>query len=252
MSLKISGGVFAGRPLLGPPRRASSSRSPRAAVRNPRDGSKYGTSRSGAVSTHSAGGGVRPTAVRLRRSLFDVLGDELQGAEVLDVCAGVGTLGLEAMSRGARRCVFVERSRHLSRRIWSNVSRLGALDAEVIAADARRVLKRRRGLGRRFGVAFLDPPWDAWTTRAGPELLLTVARLKPRWIAAEHPAGFLPPPEIGGPVGRRVGRMGPRYFRTRILRAGSGAFSLYRLSRADRTRRDPNLRIPTTPPTSSH
>ncbi len=104
--------------------------------------------------------GVRPTQERVRGAIFHMLGDRVHGARVLDLFAGAGSLGLEALSRGADRAVFVERDPRVVRTLRANLSESGLGDrAEVWSADVLRTLAR---LGRgeaRFDLVFLDPPY---------------------------------------------------------------------------------------------
>lgn len=110
---------------------------------------------------------VRPTADRVREAVFNALyslGDVVDGADVVDLFAGSGALGLEALSRGARHATFVERSAAARRVLLDNVERLGVGDrATVVAADAVAWLGAAR---RRFDVALVDPPYafDEWAT----------------------------------------------------------------------------------------
>ena len=201
MTVRIAGGTLAGRSLAGPPR----ARSRRPDPAGPE--------------------GARPTAVRLRKSLFAVLADELDGVRVLDVCAGVGTLGFEAMSRGARECVFVERSRQLAGLVERNASRLGLRPFTVVVGDGVRELGRLREAGEEFGVVLLDPPWEYWETGAGVRLLAGAIPLAPL-VVAEHRSSWSPPPGIDGMPS--AGGDAPSAVRTRTTRAGDGAFSLYR------------------------
>jgi len=106
--------------------------------------------------------GVRPTADRVRESLFAWLGD-LEGASVLDAYAGTGALGIEALSRGAHRVVFVERSQNALSVLRRN---LGALDlgsspevARVLRGEAVRAIRRLGRMGERFDLVLLDPPY---------------------------------------------------------------------------------------------
>jgi 16S rRNA (guanine966-N2)-methyltransferase len=107
--------------------------------------------------------GVRPTAAILRRSLFDILGARVVDAEVLDLYAGAGTLGLEALSRGAAGCVFVERDRRCCAVVKANLETLGeaagGLRGRVDCAPAQKWLQARSGDDGRFDLVFLDPPY---------------------------------------------------------------------------------------------
>jgi 16S rRNA (guanine966-N2)-methyltransferase len=106
-----------------------------------------------------AGEDVRPVPARLRTSLFSVLHTRIAGASVLDLCAGVGGLSLEAVSRGAFRAVLVERDRRIADalRAWVAKRRAGDL-VKVVAADAAR----GRFPAGPYDLVFLDPPYSAW------------------------------------------------------------------------------------------
>jgi 16S rRNA (guanine966-N2)-methyltransferase len=104
---------------------------------------------------------VRPTAERVREALFSMLAHRgaLVGARVLDVFAGSGALGLEALSRGAAEVVFVERSREVARTLAANVAALGlAARARVVQREAAAALRGLAG-EERFGLCFVDPPY---------------------------------------------------------------------------------------------
>jgi len=101
---------------------------------------------------------LRPTPDRVRETLFNWLAPVLPGARCLDLFAGTGCLGLEALSRGAAEAWFVEADPVLARVLAGHVERLGAA-GRVIRADARRFLKRQAASELRFDVAFLDSPY---------------------------------------------------------------------------------------------
>ncbi len=102
---------------------------------------------------------VRPTTDRVREAIFDILGDRVISAAALDLFAGSGALGLEALSRGARSAVFVEPDAAAFAVLARNIESLGTPDAEAIPLDCRRALRRLRKRGSRFGLVFLDPPY---------------------------------------------------------------------------------------------
>jgi 16S rRNA (guanine966-N2)-methyltransferase len=105
--------------------------------------------------------GVRPTGDRVRESLFALL-EPVEDERVLDVCAGSGALGIEAISRGARSLVCIERAGASLRTIRANVSALGLEDeVRVMAGDARKALARLARDGARFDLVLFDPPYDA-------------------------------------------------------------------------------------------
>src|SRR5580704_13080639 len=99
---------------------------------------------------------TRPTPDRLRETLFNVLAPVIEGCVFLDAYAGTGAVGIEALSRGARRCVFVEKDRRAVEVIRENLATLGLESrTEVFASKAATVLGRLRA-----GIAFLDPPYE--------------------------------------------------------------------------------------------
>jgi 16S rRNA (guanine966-N2)-methyltransferase len=109
------------------------------------------------------GARTRPTADRVREALFSMLGD-VSGARVLDLYAGSGALGIEALSRGADSAVFVERDPRAVAAIERNLESLG-VEQEVLREDVVRFL--RRGAGT-FDLVFCDPPYDSASRLAGP------------------------------------------------------------------------------------
>lgn len=116
---------------------------------------------------------TRPTSDRVREALFSILGD-IGGLDVLDVFAGSGALGLEALSRGAASATFVERARPALDAIRANAAMVDDQDrVRVVPADWRAGLRFLAGAGRRFGLCLLDPPYSLLTRitgRLGPAL----------------------------------------------------------------------------------
>ena len=121
---------------------------------------------------------TRPTADRVREALFSMLGD-VSGARVLDLYAGSGALGIEALSRGAESAVFVERDRAALAALARNLEATGA-PGEVRRQDVARFLARQEGT---FDLVFCDPPYDgapaiaATLAAALPEILDEDARI---------------------------------------------------------------------------
>jgi 16S rRNA (guanine966-N2)-methyltransferase len=104
--------------------------------------------------------GVRPVADRAREGLFSSLASAVPGARVLDLFAGTGALGIEALSRGAERAVFVDRSPEATAAIHGNLKHLGMEgQAVVFTADVRTFLSGPEG-GAPFDLVFLDPPYE--------------------------------------------------------------------------------------------
>jgi 16S rRNA (guanine966-N2)-methyltransferase len=103
--------------------------------------------------------GLRPTPQRLRQTLFDWLAPVVEGARVLDVFAGTGALGIEALSRGARRAVFFEQDRVQARAIEADLARLHQEGASVRQVDALRALAT--AAPEAFDIVFIDPPFGS-------------------------------------------------------------------------------------------
>jgi 16S rRNA (guanine(966)-N(2))-methyltransferase RsmD len=105
---------------------------------------------------------TRPTSDRVREALFSMLGP-IDGARVLDLFAGSGALGIEALSRGAAEATFVDRAPAAIRAVGANLEALGA-DALVVRAEARRFLGGASRSGRSYDLVFLDPPYRLGTS----------------------------------------------------------------------------------------
>src|SRR5215213_10272553 len=124
--------------------------------------------------------GVRPTSDRVRESVFNALGQFFDGGYVLDLYAGTGALGLEALSRGCERAVFVEKDRRALAAIWENLRRARLADrAQVVASDVGRALDRLHTDGRQFSLIFADPPYRIAAKEVGGVLSRLGALLVP-------------------------------------------------------------------------
>lgn len=107
-----------------------------------------------------AGPKARPTSDMVRESIFNILADRVEGREVFDLFAGTGALGLEALSRGARRAVFVERDRDHAALIRRNVATLRFEDRAAVApTDAFRWIRGFEPFDAEPALVFLDPPY---------------------------------------------------------------------------------------------
>jgi 16S rRNA (guanine966-N2)-methyltransferase len=118
---------------------------------------------------------LRPTPDRVRETLFNWLGQRLDGLAVVDLFAGSGVLGFEALSRGASRAVLVERDRQSAAALRAAARELGAGGAEIVEGDAFAFLARA---GERYDVAFVDPPYASGL--AARALAALPARMNPR------------------------------------------------------------------------
>lgn len=117
---------------------------------------------------------TRPMTDRVREAIFSILGPSVVDAMVLDLYAGSGSLGLEALSRGARRAVFVEWRRDARRVLQSNIDAVG-LGGEVVVEKVESFLTHGRGM---FDLAFVDPPYEL----ALPSVETIIEQLA-RWLA---------------------------------------------------------------------
>jgi 16S rRNA (guanine966-N2)-methyltransferase len=124
------------------------------------------------------GENTRPTGDRVRESLFTMIGP-LDGATVVDLFAGSGALGLEALSRGASSCVFVESANAAARVIQSNLLKLGLIGAVVQKRDALAFLREEGRRGVAYDLVLCDPPYGSWDALAAD-----LAELLPPVLAA--------------------------------------------------------------------
>lgn len=104
---------------------------------------------------------VRPTADRVKESLFNIIGSKIIEAKILDLFAGTGNLGLESWSRGAASVVFIDESKESLRLVNSNINKCRAqADCTVYKGNAVNVAARLADNGERFDIAFCDPPYN--------------------------------------------------------------------------------------------
>jgi 16S rRNA (guanine966-N2)-methyltransferase len=161
--------------------------------------------------------GLRPTSDRARESLFNVLAPGLEGSRVLDVFAGSGALGIEALSRGAELATFVERSRRAADILADNARKCGFSDRSLIlVCDWRTGLRRLGRKCARFDLALFDPPYDwgeagLFLTALAGEGLLSESGL----VVIEHRSST----DLTIPGGWSL---------TRVLRVGDSSFALCR------------------------
>jgi 16S rRNA (guanine(966)-N(2))-methyltransferase RsmD len=163
---------------------------------------------------------TRPTSDRLRETLFNVLAARIQGAAFLDLYAGSGAVGIEALSRGAARVEFVEREPKALKVLRGNLAKLGIsggfrIDSSSVAAALKHLGKENQ----RFDLFFLDPPWDA-----AAEYAATLGFL------GGSTAGLLADGALVIAEHRRKQRLEDCYGsleRTRLLEQGDAALSFY-------------------------
>ena len=154
---------------------------------------------------------TRPTPDRLRESLFSILQPEIEGVTFLDAYAGSGSVGIEALSRGARSAIFVERSRPVVEVLRENLRNLGlAARAQVFTGKVSNVLTHAAA-----DIVFLDPPYELESEYH--HALTVLAERPPALVVVQHEMKFDPGPAHG------------RLERSRVVRQGSNALTFYRL-----------------------
>ncbi|MFZ2447634.1 MAG: 16S rRNA (guanine(966)-N(2))-methyltransferase RsmD [Syntrophobacteraceae bacterium] len=140
---------------------------------------------------------IRPTSDRVREAVFSIIASEVPGAAVLDLFAGTGAMGLEALSRGAARCVFVDQGVEAVRLIRENIELCGARDSSEVVRDAvPSAIRRLAAKGGLFDLIFLDPPYGKGHVEKTLAILDAVCAPGAMAIA-EHHVKDESPPELG-------------------------------------------------------
>ena len=104
---------------------------------------------------------LRPTSDRVKESIFNILRVEMEGKVVLDLFAGTGNLGIEALSRGAEKAIFVEKGRQAIRLIQRNLTQLGLEErSEIVPKDANQAIGILKQRGESFDLILMDPPYE--------------------------------------------------------------------------------------------
>lgn len=148
---------------------------------------------------------IRPTADMVKEAIFSVIQFDIEGSEVLDLFSGTGQLGIEALSRGAKYCRFVDKSRDSAALTAENIRCAGFKDdANVVVGDGIDFLRMTR---YKFDIAFLDPPYN--TDLIEQALPLLEPKLSPRGLAVcEHSRGHILPDIAGRLVKQKTYRYG--------------------------------------------
>ena len=175
------------------------------------------------------GEGTRPFGDRVKQTLFAILEPDLRGAVVLDLFAGSGAGGIEALSRGAARAVFVERDATAARVIAENLGRARVADrGAVVRADAIAYLADRAAADGPFDLVLLDPPYaasdlleSALVRVAAPPAVGAVVLQPDAWVVAKH-FWRASPPEVVGLLAS-----------VRTRRFGETALTFYRLAEVE-------------------
>lgn len=158
---------------------------------------------------------VRPTQDRVRAALFNILGDRVENARVLDLFAGSGAMGIEALSRGASHVTFVDRSPFSVRTSQENLRLFAAgsgRDFRVIRSDAVSAIRKLAGESALFDLVILDPPYGQELAKISLIALGRYAIVSPSgWVIAEHDKRDSLPAGIGGKQRRFVSQRIERY-----------------------------------------
>lgn len=149
---------------------------------------------------------LRPTRAVVREALFNILGDEVVGSSIVDLYAGAGTVGFEALSRGAALAVFVDHEARALGLVRDTAARLGcASRCRVINADAVGWVRSQPQELRAAGIVFIDAPYrdDAWI-----DVLTELGKAPPAAVVCEHHRARLLPDRLGGLAVVRRARYG--------------------------------------------
>ena len=169
-----------------------------------------------------SGRDVRPTPDRVREALFNILRDRVAGSSVLDLFAGCGGIGIEALSRGAAWCVFVERSPRVRAVLERNLAHTRLAEcSDLLQRDVFGCLPALQKLDRAFDVLYLGPPFPVWQEAAPRDRLFQcldefsrAGLLRPRAVlVAQHEAAAPMPERAAGLPQRRTREYG-RYLLT--------------------------------------
>jgi 16S rRNA (guanine966-N2)-methyltransferase len=171
---------------------------------------------------------LRPTSDMLRETLFNILGAKIEGALFVDCYAGTGAVGIEALSRGARRAIFIEKHIATSNHILANLAALGIIaaayrgadsaEAEILNMDARRGLSQLAAREEKIDFLFADPPYAdvRYCFETLAQFAAKGALASGAVVVVEHDSKTESPAELGSLT------------RVRLLEQGDSALSFYR------------------------
>lgn len=139
---------------------------------------------------------VRPTPDRLRESLFNILTPRIEGAVFLDTYGGTGSVGIEAISRGAAKAIFIEKSRAVAALLEENIASLGIQSrCQVLRGSVQLLLPRQKA-----DIVYIDPPYTKGEREF--EIAMEIAgEMAPPLVIAQHPPRF-PLPDVYGKIRR--------------------------------------------------
>ncbi len=160
---------------------------------------------------------TRPTSDRLRETLFNILAPRIEGARFLDLCAGSGAVGIEALSRGAAHVTFVDRSRNMCKLVEANLElcRIPEAETSVVTADGGDFLRESSLKKHSWDLIFFDPPYANNYTGVLSSISNGALLAKDGWLIVEHLRKNELPEETGA------------LRRRRTLKQGDSALSFY-------------------------
>jgi len=133
----------------------------------------------------------RPTTDKIRQSVFNILMNDIENRDVLDIFAGSGALGIEAVSRGAARAVLIESGHQQAEAIKSNIKSLG-LDMRLIKSDFKAACRLLNEEEERFDIIFADPPYEKYTPTDIADVVMQYNLLRDEGLLIiEHKSGAL-------------------------------------------------------------
>ncbi len=148
---------------------------------------------------------IRPTQNIVRKAVFDFLGQDMTGLTFLDLFSGSGAMGLEAISRGAQKAVFVEKDHLCAKVIEENITllKIGPYENyqypyEVIQADSFGTIREMERQKRQFDIIYIDPPYEKELGKKALKLLDTYGIVHPNsWVMIEHQKREILPESVG-------------------------------------------------------
>ena len=158
-----------------------------------------GTSRGRKLST-MRGRALRPTSDRVKESIFNILGGEIEGKVILDLFAGTGNLGIEALSRGARRAIFVEKGKDALKVVQRNLLQCGFLEqSEIIPGEVNQAIGFLQERGESFDLILMDPPYEkGWVQKTLDRLISNPIHHEGSIMVIEHSRRESLPEKIEG------------------------------------------------------
>ena len=176
--------------------------------------------------------GIRPTADRVRETLFNILGDRIVDARALDGYAGTGAVGIEALSRGAADVAFVELDQRAVSLIKENLTRCGVEKRSLVLRGRFERVMASQKLVREFDFVFLDPPYDENMVNVSKALSLSARRLSPNGLMVIEQSRRALTTEISG------------LKRTRSVYSGDSQLTFYRLQTQKVAVKDNEVSLP--------